>query len=362
MAPDILVIGGGVFGLSAALAAHRAGLRVRVIEAEQPGAGASGGIVGALTPHAPSRWRPMMAFQFAALRSLASHAAGLTAATGLETGYCRTGRVVPIASEKAHARALKDVAAAPGVWGEDGRLEVLEAGAVADLSAKAGPFGVLHDTVSARISPRAYLSALRAALPANAIRRGRVLAVRPGPRAETGAGRIAAAHIVVAAGWRGWSLLPPALHGSGVKGQAALLRVSAGSLPIVTEDGLYIVPHADGTVAVGSTSEKRWTDPGPDAALDDVLDRARALVPLLAGAPVIERWAGIRPRPPGREPVVGPVPGTPGLWVAGGGYKIGFGIAHAVGEALVGVMLGQPAAIPVPDTFDPAIHCGGAPA
>ena len=67
---DLLVIGGGVFGLTVARAARQAGMSVRVIEAARPGAGASGGPVGALTPHAPTRWRPMMAFQFQALLSL----------------------------------------------------------------------------------------------------------------------------------------------------------------------------------------------------------------------------------------------------------------------------------------------------
>lgn len=361
MDPDILVIGGGIFGLSVAYSAHRAGLRVLVLEAAQIGAGASGGVVGALTPHAPGRWRPMMAFQFNALLSLPDRIAELSARGAPDTGYRRTGRIVPLASQKALARAAADVAAAPGVWRRRGRMEVLDPRAFDQLSPASAPFGILHDTVSARIAPRAYLAALTAALPANTIRYGRVVALHAGPQAQAGTGRISAGAIVVAAGWQGWDLLPAALRGSGVKGQAALLGSASRSLPVVTHDGLYIVPHADGTVAVGSTSEKAWTLPGPDGALDDLLVRAGGLVPALAGAPVIERWAGIRPRPPGREPVVGPVPGLAGVWVAGGGYKIGFGIAHSVGDAVVAGILGQKAPNPLPETFDPAIHFGADP-
>ena len=69
------------------------------------------------------------------------------------------------------------------------------------------------------------------------------------------------------------------------------------ALPVIFMDGLYIVPHDNGLVAVGSTSENSFSDPlSNDDLLDDLLHRARAVVPLLAGAPVVERWAGLRPK------------------------------------------------------------------
>ncbi len=39
------------------------------------------------------------------------------------------------------------------------------------------------------------------------------------------------------------------------KGQAVALRFDAEGLPQVYAGGLHVVPHADGTVAIGSTSE-----------------------------------------------------------------------------------------------------------
>ena len=45
---DVLVIGAGVVGLSAAVAAQARGLSVRVIDREAPGAGASAGNAGGL--------------------------------------------------------------------------------------------------------------------------------------------------------------------------------------------------------------------------------------------------------------------------------------------------------------------------
>ena len=63
--------------------------------------------------------------------------------------------------------------------------------------------------------------------------------------------------------------------------------------------GLYVVPHADGTTAVGSTREPDWTDgAATDAGLEVLLASALRLAPALAGARVLARWAGVRPRAP----------------------------------------------------------------
>ena len=144
------------------------------------------------------------------------------------------------------------------------------------------------------------------------------------------------------------------MAGQPVKGQSALFRADAGDLPVIYQDGLYIVPHAGGRVAVGSTSEKVFGDPhGTDELLDEVIEKARKICPSLERAEVIERWAGLRPKPPGREPVIGPLPGMPSVWLAAGGYKISFGIAHAVADAVVTGIMREAPDLPMPDSFDP---------
>ncbi|OZA12545.1 MAG: oxidoreductase, partial [Rhodobacterales bacterium 17-64-5] len=116
--------------------------------------------------------------------------------------------------------------------------------------------------------------------------------------------------------------------------------------PQVFVDGLHIVPHADGTVAIGSTSEATWTDPGPDAALEGLLARAVKAVPALAGAKVVSRWAGIRPRASSRAPVLGAFPGRPGHYAANGGFKIGFGMAPKLAEVMADLVLDGRDSIP----------------
>jgi glycine/D-amino acid oxidase-like deaminating enzyme len=186
----------------------------------------------------------------------------------------------------------------------------------------------VRDTLAARVSPRRALAALVAALQA---RGGEV--VPDGP--EEGA-------VIEAIGVAG---LAGGL-GGGVKGQAALLRLPGVERePQVYAGGLYVVPHAEGTVGVGSTAEKAWDDPTvTDERLEEVIARARALVPMLGEAPVVERWAGVRPRAASGGLLLGP--GRPGRFVANGGFRTGFGMAPLVARLMADLVLEGRDAIP----------------
>ena len=135
--------------------------------------------------------------------------------------------------------------------------------------------------------------------------------------------------------------------GAGVKGQSALLRLDAGPVPQIYAESLHIVPHADGTVAIGSTSERDYTEPdSTDAQLDALIDKARRICPALDGAEVIDRWAGVRPRAKSRAPMLGAWPKRPGHFIANGGFKIGFGMAPKVAQVMVDLALDGKDAIP----------------
>lgn len=159
---------------------------------------------------------------------------------------------------------------------------------------------------------------------------------------------------MIAAGPQSFPLLGPLSPsisvplGQPVKGQAALLKADIDpSLPILFLNGLYVIAHDDGHVAVGSTSEEEFDAPfATDAKLDDLLVRARALVPALSGAEVVERWAGLRPKAIGREPMVGPHPDHPRVIALTGGFKVSFGLAHRLADAALGFVIGQEHSLP----------------
>ncbi|MEO1704359.1 MAG: FAD-dependent oxidoreductase, partial [Pseudomonadota bacterium] len=73
---------------------------------------------------------------------------------------------------------------------------------------------------------------------------------------------------------------------------------------------------------------------------------AKTLVPAIVDAPVLQRWAGIRPRARSRAPLLGKWPRRPGHYIANGGFKIGFGMAPKVGVVMADLVLEGRDAIP----------------
>ncbi len=334
--PDLTVRGAGIFGLSIAWAAARRGARVRVIERAAVGAGASGGVVGALAPHVPEHWNDKKQFQLESLLMADQWWAAVEAVSGLTSGYGRTGRLQPLADARAVAQAALRAEGARQLW--QGRAIWEVAPAPGDGWAPPTASGwVVRDTLSARIDPRRGLAALVGAIEAHG---GEVIL---GAAEEAGP-------VVWATGVAGLGQLSVALgHAAGgaVKGQALLLAFEARNRAQLFVDGLHIVPHADGTVAVGSTSEREWRDgTATDGQLDVLLEAAIGACPVLAGAPVLERWAGLRPRARSRAPMLGPWPGRPGHFIANGGFKIGFGMAPKVAEVMADLVLEHRDGIP----------------
>ena len=69
-------------------------------------------------------------------------------------------------------------------------------------------------------------------------------------------------------------------------------------------------------------------------------------MPVLHGAEVIERWAGLRPRSKSRAPMLGAHPLHDGQFIANGGFKIGFGMAPKIAEVMADLVLEGRDAIP----------------
>ncbi|MEL7025742.1 MAG: FAD-binding oxidoreductase [Pseudomonadota bacterium] len=331
---DLTIRGAGVFGLATAWEAVRRGAKVRVIDPAGPGSGASGGVVGALAPHAPENWNEIKGQQFGWLIAARDYWPEVEAASGLSTGYRQLGRLQPIPNAKALARAQDRAAAAETLWQGQAQWSVTnDPGPWAPVSPTEQ---WIEDTLSAQLDPAAAVAALAAAIQAAG---GEILADGD----EAGA-------VVHATGWRGLQDLSAELRrqvGGGVKGQAAVLAADPGLVPQIFADGIYAVAHKGGRVAIGSTSEREFDDPtATDTHLDDLISEAKALIPALRDAPVIERWAGVRPRAVSRVPLVGAWPDRPGHFVANGGFKIGFAAAPAVAKMIVDLALDDIDGIP----------------
>ena len=336
---DITIRGAGIFGLSIAWECLKRGASVRVIDPNGVGAGASGGLLGALAPHVPENWNEKKARQFDSLMAAESFWADVAIWAGIETSYGRLGRIQPLQNERAVELARSREQSARELW--QGKASWRVCGA-AELGAfvphsETGLF--VHDTLSARMFPRQACKALAAAI----VARGGLLASEAAGEGKT----------IWATGVHDLERMSAQLNkpvGNAVKGQGALLAFDAQSAPQVFADAVHIVPHWDGTVAIGSTSEREFDEPfNTDEKLEAVLEKAFEALPQLRKARVLERWAGLRPRAKSRAPMLGAHPIEEGAFIANGGFKIGFGMAGDVARMMAELALnGQDC---IPDEF-----------
>ncbi|MEA2270375.1 MAG: glycerol-3-phosphate dehydrogenase [Solirubrobacteraceae bacterium] len=126
-------------------------------------------------------------------------------------------------------------------------------------------------------------------------------------------------------------------------GGAALDRIL---LPVPTKrtKGVLAFPTVDGKVVVGPTAHDQedksdWTVRGE--ARDEVLGRARALLPALEGAEPVASYAGLRPAGRGANYVIGPSAACPGLVNVAAIRSTGLSASLGIGEHVAEILSGQ---------------------
>lgn len=332
---DVTIRGAGILGLSTAWVCTTKGARVKVIDPYGPGAGSSGGLVGALAPHVPENWNAKKAFQLESLLSAGQFWADVDAVSGVASGYNRSGRLQPISDAHVLALARERASGAHSLWPDDVAWNVIsDANNFWGLSSPTGQ--MIHDTLSALVHPRHAIASLVGALHSRGV--------------SVDADGENTGRVIWATGVAGLEAINQTHHrsvGTGVKGQAALFDINFSGAPQLFIDGMYVIPHTDGTVAVGSTSERTYDAPDTtDGALDALIEKARCAVPALQKAAVIDRWAGVRPRARSRAPMLGAWPDRPTHYIANGGFKIGFGMAPKIADVMAKLVLDDVDTVP----------------
>jgi glycine oxidase len=341
--PDLVVLGGGIAGLTSALAAAEKGMRVTVIDQPRPGA-ASRASAGLLAPSIAGLPDEVRSIAMEARDFYPRFLAVLRDRTDVDIPLDRDGILeLPDSVSDLERRSQRAGPAA----------ERLDASALASLEPALAPFpgAILHPGDGA-VDTVALMAALDVAVArhprvtrftdevASFDARGNLPAFR-----SKGGTRYGSRRLLVAGGaWAG-SLpgLPRRLPVRPVRGQ--LLRLQG--LPIRhachMTDG-YLVPRG-GTVIVGATHEdagfETATTPRGLATLRGIATRA---VPALGHAAVAEHWAGLRPMTPDGLPVVGADPEVPSLHYASGFSRNGILLAPWVAAQLALVLTGAAAA------------------
>ncbi len=347
---DVLIVGAGLAGACAAFVLSQTH-DVHVLEAEEPGAGASGAAAGLVNPFMGRRARPVWR-----LREALEAVSTLLTWSGASALFPQRGVLRPVVADE-QATAFREAAAEhpdlatwlppsdahgrfSGVATEQGALWVPQGGAI-DVRAMVRALleaAQEHDAVVESQAPVLYWRETPSAA---------VVEVDRGDDTE----ELRADRVLLALG-QGYPRFPELrrLGLDGVKGQTVRVqRPSAlnASFPPLSGRG-YVVPDDD-TLVLGSNYDNNFDNltPDPDAT-DYIQEKTARMVPDLAGAEVIGERAGVRVKHTDtNKPLLGPLPDRTRLWTFTALGSKGLLTAPLLAQALP-TYLEDPASIPDP--------------
>ncbi len=358
MAYDQVIIGSGLVGASTANALVRRGAgRVLLLDRGSPGGGDSGLTFGMVRRHYtnPVLIRLSMAGTETLMRWDEEIGVGAS-------GYVPTGYLLPVPSE------LEDTCRTQVAIQQELGLETgfLEPDAIADvepLMALDGVAGAAYEPAGGVCDSRLMIGSwildglargleLRQSAPVQSIvmRGERAIGVRLADGEEIEAGQV----VVATGGWTPELLAPVWEVPIDLRRiQVAILRQPPGAVPpsAVTSDAVsnvvvraasgrdvWVVAYQEGTPPIHVRDDCQL--PLLEGYEDAIREALRARFPSLAGAPLVGGWGGAYDHTPDWHPLVGPVPGTEGLWICAGWSGHGLKSTPAIGRCLADTLLG----------------------
>ncbi|MCY3675884.1 MAG: FAD-binding oxidoreductase [Rhodobacteraceae bacterium] len=346
---DLEIVGMGVFGLSIAWECSKRGARVSVVDHQHYQRSSSYGLVGALTPHVPEPWESKKQFQFDSLLMAEDWWKEVYSASDIDPHYCRCGRLQPIMDKKGYELAKLRSDEAQTNWKRQAEWKIVRTTDCSGWKPKSPIGWLIADDLSARINPRMAIKSLRKALVSNNV----PLMILNGQEETKCEYRVLATGTAGLISLSSELGLPLVAH---EKGQAMLIDYDASDQPIITGGGVNLVPQPNGLTAVGSTTERYFTNPyKTDYRLNELYSKAIELVPEVGNSRIVEKWAHDRPRSVTRAPVLGAHPTRENTFLANGGFKIGFGLAPKIAEVMAELILNGNNLIPHKFSLENAI-------
>jgi glycine oxidase len=371
MTKDVLIVGGGVIGLSIARELHKRGVgKITVVDAGTCASEASWAAAGMLGPQAEAdESGPFFDLCVRSRDLYPAFADELLEETGVDIELDRAGTfyLAFSADDLMKMRERFDWQRAAGM-----DVELVDAKSVR----AAEPF-VSPDVIEAlyfagdwQVDNRKICSALRQYCEMKDIELRENTAVnevlsnaKKAYGVRTDPETLIADEVILAAGaWTSNILLSERLQLPAIEpvlGQMIAFRTESRVFQrvIYCRDG-YIVPRRDGRVLAGSTTEKTgFKRKTTDTAASALFSMACTIAPDLATRAIDDHWCGLRPRAVDGLPIIGRPNGIDGLFIATAHYRNGILLAPVTAALAADTIMGSDRiaddAIFGPDRFHP---------
>jgi glycine oxidase len=322
----MIIVGGGIIGLSCAWRLAQRGIQVRLFDARELAAEASWAGAGMLAPGGEIGADSALArMAIASLRLYDSFVRELREASGLEIDY-RVCGAMELALDERESAELERRAAAQLALGI--------------RSERVGNGRYYPD--DAVVDPRDVNAALKVACGRLGVtfheHEPVVEIAADGTGVRTTRGEYFADGVVLAAGAWSSQLCPALPAVTPVRGHLIAYRpIAGGRLDSLLRHGhTYLAPRRSGAIVAGTSTEHVGFDRAIDEAITaDIHRRACELLPDLHSAGITSRWNGFRPHIEGEVPVIGQIAGT-ALWTACGHYRNGILLAPETARIISG--------------------------
>jgi len=339
---DVIVVGGGIIGLSLSIGLHKRGLRVLVVERGEPGREASHAAAGMLADCTIETPAALQVLAAASARMYPEFVHELQDESGVKVDLRDDGTLLFVSPEQ--VSELSEFCAQDPLPATLADLEP----ALAEMKVPAA-FVYLKER---SVDPRALVTAaLRAAkhrgvdISSGTTVTGVLLAGGRVTGISTDRTHYSAPCVVNCAGaWAG-SFSKHHFPTRPVKGQMLAVACARHEVVrhVIRTPEVYLVPRSDGRILIGSTLEEAGYDKRTDAdTIHRMHQAAIRLVPALGQARVLEDWAGLRPGTPDNLPILGAT-STPGYFVATGHFRDGILLTPVTAHVMAQVITdGQP--------------------